>query len=146
MFISFLFKLIIFNIPYKGEIMAKRILDLKFKDFPKEKHQLIRAILNNGGSVRNFAKELGVNPNLVYVWLNQPSLVPPAQYCKQIEKITHGEVTCEQLRPDVYGSTLIEEETIENKFKRAIGMMKELEVLWVDKGRLTPFKKPKKRG
>jgi DNA-binding transcriptional regulator YdaS (Cro superfamily) len=25
----------------------------------------------------------------------------PAEYCPRIEKLTHGEVTCEELRPDV---------------------------------------------
>lgn len=122
--------------------MSRRPIDLKYKDFPIEKRQLIRAILNHGGNIPNFAKALGINQNIVHVWLNQNFIAPPAQYCRKIEQLTCGEVTCEQLRPDVFGPSLIVEETIEDKFKRAIGMMIELEKHFIIK----TSKKPKKRG
>jgi DNA-binding transcriptional regulator YdaS (Cro superfamily) len=125
--------------------MTRPAKELKYKDFPKEKHTLLRAILNFGGNPSAFATALGIHQNKVYTWINSKFVAPPAQYCRKIEQLTGGEVTCEQLRPDVFGPTLIKEETTEEKFKRAIGMMKELEALYVDSGRLTPFKKPKKR-
>lgn len=43
----------------------------------------------------------------VWVWLNQTGKVPP-EYCPAIEKLTKGEITCRQLRPDVYPPAIFE--------------------------------------
>lgn len=118
----------------------------RYCDFPKEKHHLLRAILNYGGNPSAFARALGVHHNKVYTWIDKKFVSPPAQYCRKIEALTGGEVTCEQLRPDVFGPSLIIEETIENRFKICIGMIK---ALAADvESELSDFsnKKHKKRG
>lgn len=96
---------------------------LKYSDFPKNKHHLLRAILNYGGNPSAFARALGIHHQKVYTWIDKGFLSPPAQYCRKIEQITGGEVTCEQLRPDVFGEPLIAENSIEERFKKCIGMM-----------------------
>lgn len=45
------------------------------------------------------AKEIDELPQTVSNWLRRGSV--PAEHCPAIERATSGEVTCEQLRPDV---------------------------------------------
>lgn len=52
-----------------------------------------------GGSVK-FAERLGVSQSAVSMWHTGLRRVP-LQACIDIEKLTNGLVTCEDLRPDV---------------------------------------------
>ena len=119
---------------------------LRYCDFPKSKHHLLRAILNYGGNPSAFARGLGIHQNKVYTWIDKEFVAPPAQYCRKIEQLTSGEVTCEQLRPDVFGDPLIVENTIENRFKRCIGMLRALEADIEDEMKKLSIKNSKKRG
>lgn len=44
------------------------------------------------------AKQLGVKPQAVQQWFKRKT---PIIRCPEIERITEGKVTCEELRPDV---------------------------------------------
>lgn len=44
------------------------------------------------------ARAIGVTPQAVQSWFKNSV---PAERCPDIEKLTSGEVTCEELRPDV---------------------------------------------
>lgn len=52
------------------------------------------------GRASQLAAGLGVSPVLVSQWANKKRL-PPAARCPDIEKLTGGSVTCEELQPDV---------------------------------------------
>lgn len=51
------------------------------------------------GSATQLAKALGVSKATVSLWRKSPVGVP-IDYCAPIDRLTHGAVTCEQLRPD----------------------------------------------
>lgn len=51
------------------------------------------------GSATKLANRLGVSKATVSLWGRTPKGVPIDQ-CAPIDRITNGEVTCEQLRPD----------------------------------------------
>lgn len=44
------------------------------------------------------ARQLGVKPQAVQQWFKRKT---PVIRCPEIERITEGKVTCEELRPDV---------------------------------------------
>ena len=44
------------------------------------------------------ARQLGVKPQAVQQWFKRKT---PIMRCPEIERITDGKVTCEELRPDV---------------------------------------------
>lgn len=52
------------------------------------------------GSMRALAEPLGVTKGAVSQW-KLPGRHIPAEHCPSIEKLTEGDVRCEQLRPDV---------------------------------------------
>lgn len=52
------------------------------------------------GSMRQLGEHLGVTKGAVSHWKNTGSPVP-AEHCPEIEKLTEGEVLCEQLNPNV---------------------------------------------
>lgn len=52
------------------------------------------------GRASQLAAGLGVSPVLVSQWGNKQRPTPAAR-CPDIEKLTSGAVTCEELRPDV---------------------------------------------
>jgi DNA-binding transcriptional regulator YdaS (Cro superfamily) len=52
------------------------------------------------GSMRTLAEKLGVTKGAVSQWKLDGRRIP-AEHCPTIEKLTSGEVRCEQLRPDV---------------------------------------------
>lgn len=52
------------------------------------------------GSIAALARHLGVAPPSVHQWASGARQIP-AERCPQIERVTQGEVTCEELRPDV---------------------------------------------
>lgn len=52
------------------------------------------------GSQAELARQLKVAPSYVHKMVNSGHV--PVEQCRKIEAIVHGEVTAEQLRPDVY--------------------------------------------
>lgn len=52
------------------------------------------------GTASGLARALGVKPPSVSQWITGKRPVP-AERCPDIERITGGKVTCEELRPDV---------------------------------------------
>jgi DNA-binding transcriptional regulator YdaS (Cro superfamily) len=52
------------------------------------------------GSMQALAEKLGVTKGAVSQW-KLPGRRVPAEHCPQIERLTGGEVCCEDLRPDV---------------------------------------------
>jgi DNA-binding transcriptional regulator YdaS (Cro superfamily) len=52
------------------------------------------------GSMQSLAAPLGVTKGAVSQW-KMPGRRIPAEHCPTIEKLTDGDVRCEQLRPDV---------------------------------------------
>lgn len=51
------------------------------------------------GSQRELARQMGVTPGRVCQWATTDRII--ADYCPKIERITGGQVRCEDLRPDV---------------------------------------------
>lgn len=66
---------------------------------PKLVDPLSRAI-SAAGSMNKLAKAVGVSKAAVFQWRLEGRRVP-AQHCPAIERLTSGEVRCEELRPDV---------------------------------------------
>lgn len=58
-----------------------------------------RACESVGGQAA-LGRAVGVPPAFVFQWLNSKRQVP-TERCPAIEQATKGEVTCEELRPDV---------------------------------------------
>lgn len=52
------------------------------------------------GLASALGRAIGVTPVLISQWANGHRPIP-AERCPEIEKATSGEVTCEELRPDV---------------------------------------------
>ena len=52
------------------------------------------------GSQSALAAALGVTKAAVWQW-KDPDRKVPAEHCPAIERVTRGEVRCEELRPDV---------------------------------------------
>lgn len=52
------------------------------------------------GQASALGRAIGVTPVLISQWANGRRPIP-AERCPAIEKATSGEVTCEELRPDV---------------------------------------------
>jgi DNA-binding transcriptional regulator YdaS (Cro superfamily) len=65
----------------------------------KKKNPLDRAI-QIAGSMQALAAVLGVTKGAVFQW-KMPGRKVPAEHCPAIERMTGGQVKCEQLRPDV---------------------------------------------
>lgn len=63
-----------------------------------EQSALQTAVKLLGGQTQ-MAKKLGLKQQNVWVWLRSGTV--PAEYCPEIEEATSGQVTAEQLRPDV---------------------------------------------
>lgn len=59
----------------------------------------IKRAANIVGSQRELAKLLGVTRARVTQWLTTDRIV--SDYCPRIERLTGGQVRCEDLRPDV---------------------------------------------
>lgn len=64
-----------------------------------ENHPIERAISIAGG-ISAMARSLGVSAPTVHQWKSGGRQVP-AERCPEIERITNGAVTCEELRPDL---------------------------------------------
>ncbi len=65
----------------------------------RENSALKKACLSFGGQAL-MARNLGVSPPTINQWVSGARPIP-AERCLEIEKITEGAVTCEELRPDV---------------------------------------------
>ncbi|HDL7428374.1 TPA: helix-turn-helix domain-containing protein [Yersinia enterocolitica] len=52
------------------------------------------------GNATRLSRDLNVDQSLISLWANGVRPIP-ADRCPEIEKITQGAVTCEELRPDV---------------------------------------------
>ena len=52
------------------------------------------------GSLTYLAKQMGAKTSNVCLWAKGKKKVP-TNHCPEIERITEGKVTCEELRPDV---------------------------------------------
>lgn len=65
----------------------------------------IAAACELAGGQAKLANVLGVTPSAVHQWVKGVREVP-AERCPEIEAATGGQVTCEQLRPDVRWSVL----------------------------------------
>jgi len=63
----------------------------------------IQQAVELAGGQKALADALRVNPSLVWQWVNGHRPVA-AHHCRAIEGATGGQVTCSQLRPDVFGS------------------------------------------
>jgi DNA-binding transcriptional regulator YdaS (Cro superfamily) len=57
------------------------------------------------GSMQALGEELGVTKGAVGQW-KLPGRRVPAEHCPAIERLTHGAVRCEVLRPDVDWATV----------------------------------------
>lgn len=57
------------------------------------------------GALARLSKKISVKPPIVSFWASGQRQVP-AERCPEIERITNGQVTCEELRPDVNWAVL----------------------------------------
>jgi DNA-binding transcriptional regulator YdaS (Cro superfamily) len=57
------------------------------------------------GSGAELARRAGVKPQVVSEWIGGGRRIPPGR-CPAIEAATDGQVTCEQLRPDLEWAVL----------------------------------------
>jgi DNA-binding transcriptional regulator YdaS (Cro superfamily) len=100
-------------------------MTLHHKNFPKQKKPLIDAILKFQNP-NQFSKLIGVSRQVVDGWLHVCKLSPPAKYCKRIEEITNGQVTRQQLRPDLFGDIISTETTDQEKLEGCIFTLREI--------------------
>lgn len=56
------------------------------------------------GTQRRLAEILGVPPSFVSQWISGYRKIPPT-HCLRIEELSGGQVTCHELRPDIYPKT-----------------------------------------
>ena len=54
------------------------------------------------GSQSNLGRALGLSQPYVWKWLNKGQGKVPAEYCGEVERVTHGLVKCSDLRPDIF--------------------------------------------
>ena len=93
---------------------------LNINDFPEDRHFLVRAILKFGGHPSGFARLLGIPHQTVRQWLTSKNNSISPKYCPQIEKLTFGEITKEQLRPDIFGPHSEPYPSIETRLQKCI--------------------------
>lgn len=56
---------------------------------------------NERGFKARLAKFLNIGPSVIYSWANKQSL-PPWKRCIQIERLSNGRISVEDLRPDLF--------------------------------------------
>jgi len=61
--------------------------------------------ISKRGEMARLSKAIGVAQPIVSFWVSGRRQVP-AERCPEIEKLTEGKVTCEELRPDVNWAVL----------------------------------------
>ncbi len=69
---------------------------------PMTKIEALEKAIKHFGNQRKMADALGLVPMTVSQWKSRG--VPP-KYCYQIERATNSEVTCRDLRPDIFPET-----------------------------------------
>lgn len=100
--------------------------DLNINDYPKHKHSLVKAILIAGGQA-TFARHLKISNQVVHAWLNILEKGAPVKRCPEIEKMTNGQITCKQLRPDFFiTDEKISDIPTEEKIKRCMILMRNI--------------------
>lgn len=62
-------------------------------------------LIKRAGGVNKLAGSLGISPAAVSQWAHGARRVP-AERCLEIERLTNGQVRCEELRPDMDWSVL----------------------------------------
>ncbi|MDD3757685.1 MAG: helix-turn-helix domain-containing protein [Advenella sp.] len=67
--------------------------------------QLLEYVNKKYGDRARLARSLGVSSVMLSLWARNKRPVPPGR-CPDIERFTNGQVTCEELRPDVNWSVL----------------------------------------
>ena len=67
----------------------------------------LKAVLRLVGTQSKLAEALGVRQAQVSVWLNRDGRVPP-QYAIPCHRLTNGEVTAHDLRPDLYPKGVVQ--------------------------------------
>ena len=65
----------------------------------------ISEAVQEAGGITALARLLGVKPPTVHQWVSGVRPVPPMR-CLDIERVTNGKVTCEQLLPNQPWSVL----------------------------------------
>jgi|AntRauTorcE11897_2_1112592.scaffolds.fasta_scaffold00600_21 DNA-binding transcriptional regulator YdaS (Cro superfamily) len=61
----------------------------------------LRLAITIAGSQKELAEAIGLNVNQLCNCMNGRGKIP-AKYCRAIEELTNGDVTAEELRPDVF--------------------------------------------
>ncbi len=59
-----------------------------------------KEIIKHLGGVQRVAKALGLNYMTVWQWQTRGRI--PASYCMEIERVWHGAITAEEIRPDIF--------------------------------------------
>ncbi|MGN6347072.1 MAG: transcriptional regulator [Candidatus Nitrosocosmicus sp.] len=98
---------------------------LIIENLPIHKHALAKAILQFE-SISKFAKSIGTTRQAVHGWLYNCKMGVPPKYCKKVEEVTMGQITRNQLRPDVYGNLSIKEHSNKEKLSVCISILKEI--------------------
>jgi DNA-binding transcriptional regulator YdaS (Cro superfamily) len=98
---------------------------LIIEDFEEKKQPLVKAIIQAGSRIR-FAKLVGVSRQFVDIWLRKDSKGPPLKHCIKIEKITFGQVTRSQLRPDIFGEEESYSDSLTQKVSRGIVVLNDI--------------------
>lgn len=62
---------------------------------------LQKAVNHVGGKASTLAQLIGKRQSTVWDWLNKEGRKVPPEACREIERVTHGVVTAEELRPDL---------------------------------------------
>lgn len=65
-------------------------------------HEQFILAINLVGGILEMSKILNVTQQAIYRWLKKTAPVPDVKYCLLIEKYTNGEITREDLRPDIF--------------------------------------------
>ena len=62
--------------------------------------KLLEYVDEHFGKRAVLARQIGVKQIMITMWIKGRARIP-AERCIQIEKITGGKVTCEEMRPDI---------------------------------------------
>jgi DNA-binding transcriptional regulator YdaS (Cro superfamily) len=120
--------------------------ELDIYDFPELKRPLIK-VINKLGGISVLTNMLSLSPQTVHAWVYLLEKGIPAHRCVEIESVTNGEITCKQLRPDLFGKDAeFKPLTLEEDLNRTIRKLQKLlkGIVWVDTNRVTMGKKSKK--
>jgi DNA-binding transcriptional regulator YdaS (Cro superfamily) len=82
--------------------------------------------LNIIGGVAPLSEILKIKRQTIYAWLSPKRIrpIPEALYCEAIEKATKGQVTKEELRPDIFNE-IKEFPSPEQSLKKGISLIRQ---------------------